>query len=60
MTEIGIRGEIVEFDGDIKFYQRIEEPADYLDLYKRIDKTYDWYKNWLMKFNPYKCKIVHT
>ena len=46
------------FAYDCKIYKNIQSIADQNQLQEDIDRLCGWSKDWLLKFNIQKCKIV--
>ena len=55
-----IRAFIRKFADDTKIARIIETEEDAELLQKDIDAMVEWAKNWAMKFNVAKCKVLHV
>jgi ribonucleases P/MRP protein subunit RPP40 len=47
------------FADDTKLWTRISSEADGQTLQADLDSLSQWSENWLLKFNPAKCKVMH-
>ena len=47
------------FADDCVCYRPIEKDQDYVQLQRDIDHLTSWAKEWYMRFEPSKCKIMH-
>ena len=48
------------FAGDTKIFRVITSNEDRKELLKDLTRLDQWSKDWLLKFNPQKCKCIHT
>ena len=48
------------FADDTKIRARIQKLEDKDSLQHNLDKLVEWSKQWLLAFNPEKCKVMHT
>ena len=47
------------FADDTKIWARIQKLEDKDSLQYDLDKLVEWSKQWLLAFNPEKCKVMH-
>ncbi|KAA3669890.1 uncharacterized protein DEA37_0002748, partial [Paragonimus westermani] len=57
MTE-GIDSEVSLFADDVKLMRRIHSIEDQAELQRDLDRLQTWSSNWLLEFNPTKCKVM--
>ena len=50
---------ISKFAGDTKISSKVTTTADKLQFQSNLDTLVSWSKQWQMKFNVDKCKILH-
>ena len=53
-----IESEIRLFADDCVCYRGIKNKEDALKLQKDIDRLGSWARNWSMRFQPVKCKMI--
>ena len=51
---------ILKFADDIKLYGRVSNLEDHCSLQNDLDQLVWWSEKWLMEFNVYKCRVMHT
>ncbi|KAK8734487.1 hypothetical protein OTU49_005838 [Cherax quadricarinatus] len=54
----GIDSEVSLFADDVKLMRRIESDEDQAGLQRDLDRLQAWSSNWLLEFNPAKCKVM--
>ena len=54
-----IKTEINMFADDTKLWNKITGPNDCIKLQKDLDSLQNWSDQWLLRFNPEKCKVTH-
>ena len=54
-----ILSNISKFADDTKLGNRITSEKDYQILQNDLNKIVNWSKEWQMKFNTDKCKVIH-
>ena len=47
------------FADDTKLYTQIRDEEDVSKLQRDLDRLQEWARNWQLKFNPDKCKVLH-
>ena len=47
------------FADDSKLYRSINDNSDVMALQEDLDTLDNWSREWLLKFNVAKCKIMH-
>ena len=47
------------FADDTKLYRVIKQPCDSCILQQNLNWITAWSKEWLLNFNPLKCKVMH-
>ena len=47
------------FTDDTKLYRVIKQPNDSCILQQDLNQITAWSKEWLLTFNPLKCKVMH-
>ena len=47
------------FADDTKLYRVIKQPSDSCILQQDLNRITAWSKEWLLNFNPLKCKVMH-
>lgn len=58
--EEGIENWILKFADDSKIFSRIQDADDHLRLQKDLNQLLEWSREWQMKFNVEKCKVMHV
>ena len=58
--EEGIENWILKFADDSKIFSRIQDADDRLRLQKDLNQLLEWSREWQMKFNVEKCKVMHV
>lgn len=58
--EEGIENWILKFADDSKIFSRIQDTDDRLRLQKDLNQSLEWSREWQMKFNVEKCKVMHV
>lgn len=54
-----VTSKIKLFADDSKLYQSINNPGDCLTLQSDLNTLSQWSDDWLLRFNPNKCKTMH-
>jgi len=54
-----IRNSIRMFADDTKIWCVVKQVEDNLLLQKGLDSMAEWLEEWLLRFNPEKCKVMH-
>lgn len=54
-----VESEIKLFADDAKLFREINGPRDHVRLQSDLDTLSKWSDDWLLKFNPVKCKTMH-
>jgi len=52
--------DILMFADDTKIWAKISSLEDSKSLQDDLDKLVEWSKEWLLKFSPEKCKVMHV
>ena len=55
----GVKSRMIQFADDTKLRNVIRNEEDRKELQNDLEKLKDWSENWLLKFNPKKCKVLH-
>ena len=55
----GVNRRMIQFANDKQLWKVIRKEEDREELQKGLEKIEDWSDNWLLKFNPKKCKVLH-
>ena len=50
---------IIQFADDTKLWRIIQGETDKLALQADLDSLGDWSEEWMLRFNPKKCKVLH-
>ena len=50
---------IIQFADDTKLWRIIQEETDKLALQADLDSLGNWSEEWMLRFNPKKCKVLH-
>ena len=58
--EEGIENWILKFADDSKIFSRIQDTDDRLRLQKDLNQSLECSREWQMKFNVEKCKVMHV
>ena len=54
-----VTGNVRMFADDTKIWRKIEGREDSEELQKDLDRLNEWSEEWLMQFNPDKCRVMH-
>ena len=54
-----IKCNIQLFSDDAKIFKTVKNEEDHQDLVKDLDNLENWARLWQMKFNVWKCKVLH-
>ena len=54
-----LKSRVKMFADDIKIYSTLQDSQDPLRLQEDLNVLSDWSKDWLLKLNPGKCKVMH-
>ena len=54
-----IKTNIRMFADDTKIWSQVSCPGDTVKLQEDLDMLGEWSKQWLLNFNPQKCKLMH-
>jgi len=57
--DIGLSSKILKFAHDTKIFRPITSHTDGSSLQHNLDSISNWAITWKMKFNVYKCKVIH-
>jgi len=52
--------DILMFADDTKVWARIEKIEDSVSLQEDLNRLLEWSEDWLLRFNPEKCKVMHV